>query len=267
MLIKDRDVKDESIEQLRSLLSPRMNSRKRFLIERELKTLSPGQDGGKNAAHFINFYCADSPNWAIIHDLKLDYSGLSTHIDHLLINQFLDIFLFESKNYTYSLKITAGGEFLVFDGLRYQSVESPLEENEQRLQVLKKVLADTNILPKRLGLAVKPRIKPFVLVSSKSNVLRPPLSVYDTSSVITAEFLIQKLLVQVERLKRLFLRLKRLPKAIKSDNLAEFSAKLASMNQPNRVDYSQLFCPDGTGKPSAMRSSNRDAVNCCDYAI
>jgi hypothetical protein len=114
MLIKDRDPRNEGIEQLRNLLSLNLNSRKRFLIERELKTLNPGVDGGKSASHFINFYCADSPNWAVIHDLKLEHNGLATHIDHLLINQFLDIYLFESKNYTYSLKITAGGEFLVF---------------------------------------------------------------------------------------------------------------------------------------------------------
>ncbi len=267
MLIKDRDAKDEGIEQLRALLSLKLSSRKRFLIERELKTLCPGEDGGKNASHFINFYCADSPRWAIIHDLKLEHNGSATHIDHLLINQFLDIYLFESKHYTYSLKITADGEFLVFDGFRYQSVTSPLEENEKRIQVLKQVLTDSKILPRRLGLAFKPRIKSFVLVSSKSNVLRPPLSIYDTSSVITAEYLIQKLLIQVEKLNRVFTRLRCLPKAINSNTLADFAGRLASMNNPTPIDYPRLFCPDGIGKPECMARSDEDAVDCCDYAI
>ena len=267
MLIKDRDAKEGAIEQLRALLSLNLSPRKKFLIERELKNLNPGEDGGKNASHFINFYCADSSNWAIIHDLRIENNGFATHIDHLLINQFLDIYLFESKNYTYSLKITADGEFLVFDGLQYQSVESPLEENEKRIQVLKKVLIENKIIPKRMGIPFRPLIRPFVLVSPKSNVLRPPVSIYDTSSIITADFLIKKLLKQVERIKRIYLKLKRLPKAIKSDTLVDVAGKLASMNKPNLIDYQRLFCPDDIEETPNMRSSDKDAAIYCDYTI
>ena len=267
MLIKDRDAKKGDVEQLRNLLSLNLNPRKRFLIERELKNLSPGEDGGKNAAHFINFYCADSRNWAVIHDLKIDHNGFATHIDHLLINQFLDIYLFESKNYTYSLKIKDDGEFLVFDGRQYQSVESPLDENEKRIQVLSKVLIENKLIPKRMGIPFRPQIKPFVLVSPRSNVLRPPATIYDTSSVIRADFLIKKFLEQVERIKRLYLKLKRLPKAIKSDTLADVAGKLASMNKPNRIDYQRLFCPDDCEETSDIRGSQKDPALYCDYAI
>jgi hypothetical protein len=267
MLIKDRDAKEGAIEQLRDLQSLNLSPKKRFLIERELKNLSPGEDGGKNASHFINFYCADARNWAIIHDLKIEHNGFATHIDHLLINHFLDIYLFESKNYTYSLKITADGQFLVFDGCQYQSVESPLEENEKRIQVLRKVLIENKIIPKRIGIPFRPSIKPYVLVSPKSKVLRPPVSIYDTSSVITADFLINKLLKQVEKIKRIYLKLKRMPKAIKSDTLADVAGKLASLNKPNLIDYQRLFCPDDSGETANMHSSDKDAAISCDYAI
>ena len=183
MLIKDRDGRNGTVEELRDLLSLNLSPRKKFLIERELKTISPGDDGGRDAARFLNFYCADSRNWAIIHDLKIENNGSSTQIDHILINQFFDIYLVESKNYTYSLKITADGEFLVFDGRKYQSVDSPIEENRKRIQALRKVLVENKIMPKRLGIPVRPRIKPYVLVSPAANVLRPPKSVYDTSSI------------------------------------------------------------------------------------
>ena len=75
MLIKDRDAKQEAVEQLRDLLALNLSPRKKFLIERELKNLSPGEDGGKNASHFINFYCADSRNWAIP---QIDTGGRQT---------------------------------------------------------------------------------------------------------------------------------------------------------------------------------------------
>lgn len=266
MLIKDRDGRDGAIEQLRDLLSLDLSPRKKFLIQRELKNISPGDDGGKNAARFINFYCADAPNWAIIHDLKIQDNGSSTQIDHILINQFFDIYLLESKNYTYSLKITADGEFLVFDGRKYQSVDSPIDENRKRIQALRKALAENKIIPKRLGIPVRPKIKPYVLVSSAVNVLRPPKSVYDTSSIVTADFLTQTLLKKIKRLKRFNQKLKRLPKAFNSNTLEKAAAKLASLNAPCTVDYSRLFCCEETGLKTT-HGSDRDISAYSDFAI
>jgi hypothetical protein len=259
MLIKDRDSRDGSIEQLKGLLSLNLSPQKKFLIERELKNIRPGDDGGKNAAHFINFYCADSRDWAIIHDLRIENNGSSTQIDHILINQFFDIFLVESKNYTYSLKITADGEFLVFDGRKYQSVDSPIEENCQRIQALRSALVENKILPKRLGFPVRPKIRSYVLVSPSVNVLRPPKSVYDTSSIITADYFTQLLLKKVERIKRFYQKMKRLPKALNTAALEKAATKLASLNAPGTIDYGQLFCPEDASKTPA--------VNCCDANI
>jgi hypothetical protein len=267
MLIKDRDGRDGAIEQLRELLSLNLNPRKKFLIERELKNISPGDDGGKNAARFINFYCADSPNWAIIHDLKIENNGSSTQIDHILINQFFDIFLVESKNYTYSLKITADGEFLVFDGRKYRSIDSPIEENHQRIQALKKALVENKIMPKRLGIAVRPRIMPYVLVSPAVNVLRPPKSVYDTSSIITADNFTQLLLKKVERIKRFCQKLKRLPKAFNPGALEKAASKLASLNAPGMIDYGRLFCPEETCETPAATCCDENTPIHSDFAI
>jgi hypothetical protein len=267
MLIKDRDAKEGVINQLNDLLHLSLSPRKKFLIERELNNLNPGVDGGKNASHFLNFYCAESPNWAVIHDLKIDYEGYTTRIDHLLINQYIDIYLFDSKNYTYNVKIKADGGFLVFDGRQYQSVESPLEENEKRIRALRNVLIDNKIVPKRMGFTYKPRIESFVLASPGSNILRPPVSIYDTSSVITVDFLIKKLLQQLKRIKRIYQKLRRLPNAIKTDTLAELAGKLASMNQSDPVNYQQLFGVDDIGDTPNMPGPKKDSTSYCDYAI
>jgi hypothetical protein len=267
MLIKDRDGRDEAIEQLRNFLSLNLSPRKKFLIERELKNISPGDDGGKNAARFINFYYADSRNWAIIHDLKIVNNGSSTQIDHILINQFFDIYLVESKNYTYSLKITADGEFLVFDGHKYQSVESPIEENQKRSQALRKALTENKIIPRRMGIPVRPKIKSYVLVSPGSNVLRPPESVYDTSSIVSADYLTQTLLRQVERVKRIYQKLKRLPKAFTTDTLEKAATNLASLNAPYTIDYGRLFCPEETCQTPTNNRPAGDIPVYIDFAI
>jgi len=267
MLIKDRDSNEGAIEQLRELLSLNLSSNKKFLIKRELKNLNPGHDGGRNASHFINFYCGDSRDWAVIHDLKLENNGFSTQIDHLLINQFLDIYLIESKNYAYSLRIKADGEFLVFDGKRYQSIASPIEKNQQRVEVLDQMLTENKLTPKKMGMLRKPLIKPYVLVSSDSNIVRPPVSIYDTRSVITVTNLIAKLLNQADRFRRIYQGLKRLPKLIKTDTLAEFASRLLSLHKPNQINYQRLFCPEVVEKTLVAGSPGKKIATDCDYSI
>jgi hypothetical protein len=267
MLIKDRDPAEKAVEQLTDLLSLNLGSSKKFLIERELKRLNPAGNGSQTASHFINFYCADCLDWAIIHDLKLECDGFATHIDHILINKFLDIYLFESRNYNYNVKITADGEFLVFDGHQYQHINSPLEENQKRIQVLADVLTENKILPKRLGMPFKPKIFSYVLVSPGADVLRPPESVYDTSSVVTADYLTKTLLKQLEKLKRTLEKIKRLPKVFKPETLAKAAAKLAALNKPNLIDYRRVFCLEDINIAPTSGGSIQDARSTCDYAI
>jgi len=267
MIIKDRDPAEKAVAQLTDLLSLNLSPTKKFLIERELKRLNPAGNGGRTASHFINFYCADCPDWAIIHDLKIESNGFATLIDHILINKFLDIHLFESRNYNDNIKIAADGEFLVFDGHQYHSVDSPLEENKKRTQVLVDLLAEKKILPRRLGIPLKPKISSYVLVSPGANIIRPPETVYDTSSVITADYLTKTLLRQLKRLKRVFERMKRLPKAFRTDTLSKVATKLAAMNKPNLIDYHRKFCLDDIDITSVPGASCQDAVANCDYAI
>lgn len=267
MLIKDRDPAQTAIAQLKELLSLNLSATKKFLIERELKRLNSQGSGGKTAAHFINFYCADCPDWAIIHDLKIECNGFATHIDHLLINQFLDIHLFESRSYNDTIKITAEGEFLVYDGHQYQAVASPIEENIKRIQVLADLLIENKILPKRLGIPLKPKISSYVLISPGANIIRPPETVYDTSSVITADYLTQTLLKQLKRFKRALAKFRHLPKAFKADTLAKVAAKLAAMNKPRLIDYRRVFCLDDIDIAQVPVISNQDNVITCDYAI
>ena len=267
MLIKDRDPAQKAVAQLTDLLSLNLSATKKFLIERELKRLNPERNGSKTASHFINFYCADCPEWAIIHDLQIESNGFATHIDHILINKFLDIYLFESRCYNDTIKITADGEFLVYDGHQYQPVDSPIAENTKRIEVLKDLLIEKKILPKRLGIPLKPKISSYVLVSPGANIIRPPETVYDTSSVITADYLTQTLLKQLKRLKRAFEKFRSLPKVFNPDTLAKVAAKLAAMNKPNLIDYRRIFCLEDIDIAPSPGLANRDDVITCDYAI
>jgi hypothetical protein len=156
---------------------------------------------------------------------------------------------------------------MVFDGCQYQSVNSPLEENEKRIQVLSDLLVENKILPKRMGISLKPRISSYVLVSPGSNVIRPPETIYDTSSVVSADYLTKTLLKQLKRLKRTYERIIRLPKAFTTGTLTKMAARLAAMNKPNMIDYRRIFCLEDIKITALYGSANSNAGAPCDYTI
>src|SRR4030043_617015 len=131
MLIKKRDSKQAEIDELATLLSLPLPANKRFLIERELRFIKSGDQGETDAAYFIDFHFSSSNRWVVLHDLRLEYQDKVAQIDHLLINCFFDIYVLESKNFSYGLKITDTGEFLVNNGKDYFAIESPIEQNKR----------------------------------------------------------------------------------------------------------------------------------------
>jgi len=123
MLIKSKDGRLEDIQELNRLLTLKITAKQRFSIERELKCIVSGERNEQNSAYYLDFRYKDSLHWALIHDLRIEHRGRVAQIDHLLISRFLDVYVLESKNYYYGIKITEEGEFLVWDGKSYQAID------------------------------------------------------------------------------------------------------------------------------------------------
>lgn len=244
MLIKNKELIEEEIYQLNDLLEQELSLQQKFLIERELQLLQSGLNGELTSTHFLNFYYQDNPDWAVIHDLSIENNGDVARYDHLLINRRFNFYVIESKNFSYGLKITPDGEFLVHDGHRYQNVDSPIEESQKQSAVLKQVLLENSLLPKRMGLTIKPKILSYILVSPLSEIVRPPIKIFDSSMVIKADLLIQALLKNTKRTKRIINRFKQIPEKIKKDPLFKMAYKLASLHKPAIRDYRLKFCLD-----------------------
>jgi len=190
MIIKRRDSKEADIKELTSLLSLPLPENKRFLIERELRFMKSGDQGEQDSAHFIDFHFgATNQNSAVIHDLRLEYKNQVAQIDHVLINRRLEVYALETKNFSYAVRITGNGEFEVSFGNKYFSIQSPIEQNKRHLIVLEQVFKQYDIMPQRFGITMTPTFKSYVLVSTKSRVMRPPKARFDTSTVIKADTL------------------------------------------------------------------------------
>lgn len=236
MLIKQKDGRQEDVRELNRLLTLNITAKQRFAIERELKCLVSGDRNEQNSAYYLDFSYKDSQHWAVIHDLRIEHRGRVAQIDHLIINRFLDVYVLESKNYYYGVKITDEGEFLVWDGKGYQAIESPYEQNQRHILALQQAVADRNLAPKRLGFAIPLNFRNVILVAPTSKLIKPPSTTFDLSAVIKADAFVSVAAKNVEKKSII-----EAPKIIGSDTLREFAEKLARLHRPGSIDYAAKF--------------------------
>ncbi len=240
MIIKKRDSKEADIKELTSLLSLPLPDNKRFLIERELRFIKSGDKGEKDSAYFIDFDYGPSKRWAVIHDLRLEHRDRVAQIDHLLINKFLDVYILETKNFSYGVKIAESGEFLVSYNGKYLAIESPIEQNNRHQRVLEGIMEQYDILPKRLGLTMKPTFYNYVLVSATSRVVRPSEKKFDTTMIIKADGLASTIEKRAEKMSTGAV-LSAVSKTMSFETVVEIAKRLAARHKPIKIDYRKRF--------------------------
>jgi hypothetical protein len=189
MILKDRDSNNGQIRELKKLLSYNITSKQKFSIQRELNAIQTGASGEEDAAYYINFYYGNSKNWVIIHDLRIEHEGSVAQIDHLLINRLFDFYIIESKSYKNVIRITNNGEFEALYNNKYFGIASPIEQNKRHIYLLDKFLKKNNILPKRIGITLKPNYMNYILISPNSIIKRPNSKKFDTKKIIKADTL------------------------------------------------------------------------------
>lgn len=241
MLFKTKDPADKAIQELETIAHlPSFSNDVLAKVEKELKTLKAGDQGESNSAYFIDFYYREKPNWAIIHDLRIEYGGNVAQIDHLLITRFLEFYVLESKSYAYGLKITDRGEFMFWGGHRYIAMESPIEQVRRHAVVLEQLLRGEGLLPKRLGVVLPPALKPFVLVSPKSRVIRPDRLSFNSDIVIKSDDLFRQLQADFDVASTAYM-VGALAKLISIETLTELAQRLITYHKPTSIDYYAKF--------------------------
>jgi hypothetical protein len=240
MIIKTMDSKQDEILELSSLLKEDLTPNQRFHIERELKTMKNGVHGEEDSAYYIDFYFGESKNWAVIHDLRIEYEDQVAQIDHILINRMFDMYILESKNYSYKITITPEGEFQAYSGKQYYGVPSPIEQNKRHIRLLERFLKAREILPKRMGISIVPRLKSLILISPKSIISRPPEKRFDTGMVIKADTLRTKIDNEVEKISPIASVIS-ISKVSSSATIEEVARRLVRYHRPHRMDFRARF--------------------------
>jgi hypothetical protein len=135
-------------------------------VEDEIRKLKAGDRGERMAAHILDTHYGRSPNWVLLHDLRIEHEGQVAQIDHLLIGRCLDFWVLESKNFANGVKINEHGEFVTFFENRPRGVDSPIEQNGRHLMIMQRMIdGRALILPKRLGFTLNPRLRSLILIS------------------------------------------------------------------------------------------------------
>ena len=238
-----------------------LSENKRFLIERELQFLKSGEQGEKDSAYYIDFIYSASKNWAVIHDLRLEFDGKVAQIDHLMINRLFDMYVLETKNYSDGLKITSTGEFQITCNNKRCAIESPIEQNNRHIYLLEKIIKAREIMPVRFGIPIPPTFKSFILISPKSRVIRPDPESFDTSMVIKADTIETSILNNLN--KRSVLAIYAVgTKMVTTDTLMTVARKIKMLHKPGRTDYKKKFGIEEQPKADDKSKEQKKAYFC-----
>jgi hypothetical protein len=153
MVFKQKDSEEPQVRALELRIKQSSDAKQRARLEKTLAMLRAGVKGEKQSAYHIDFVLKDSPNWAVIHDLRLELNGRVAQIDHILINRFLEIYVIESKSFRTKIRYANGGWERLNSSNFWEGIESPVEQNENHIFVLKDLIDTHQLAPTRFGLS------------------------------------------------------------------------------------------------------------------
>ena len=259
MILKQADDHTADIQALQALLAhPDAGVQTRRIIDKEIRSIGLGHRGENEAAYEINFHFGPSPNWVVIHDLRIETEHRVAQIDHLLINRLLDVWVCETKYLSGGLAINEFGECTTFlQGNRPQGIPSPFEQNRKHCALLQAIFDDGHFpLPRRLGIKLRPSLNNIVLIAKRARISRPKTKIDGVDSIIKTD----QLRTHID--KSFDDNPFQLTKLVSSETLTELAQVLVSLHCPIKFDWHAKFglSKEATSSGPALRvASDRNA--------
>jgi hypothetical protein len=238
MIIKPADDKQSQKTVLQNLLNhPAADTTTKKRIEQELRNIQAGIRGEEEAAYEMKVHYGDSPNWMIIHDLRIEHGGLVAQIDHLIVNRWLEMWVCESKHFSEGVAVNEHGEFAAFFGSKPYGVPSPIEQNNRHILILKRLFDSGTVkLPTRLGFTIKPDLKSLVLVSKGARISRPKAKIAGLDAIIKNDMLFKTIDKSVDDANPLVM-----AKIVGRDTLEGLSKEIAKLHKPIEFNWHAKF--------------------------
>jgi protein required for attachment to host cells len=136
VFIKEESDAPRQLEHLKSILEL-STGETRTQIENDIKLLNQGIIGEDNIAFELK---NSHMPMLILHDLNLEFHGLTAQIDYVIITKFA-VVIVECKNLYGNIEINTNGDFirtLEFNGrYRKEGIYSPITQNQRHFELIK----------------------------------------------------------------------------------------------------------------------------------
>ena len=235
---KQTDPIDHKLSELEQILTHVSGKDKRIAnqVKGDILKLKAGHSAEQTAAHLLDKQFQESKRAIVLHDLRLDLDGDIAQIDHLSINRFGFVMLFETKSFSTGIKIDDDGVFWRWDGYakRYVEIPSPILQSQRHEVTLKNAL-------KAIGYEAL-HFRHYVLVDYKAKLIKPEDGKFENvcrpdrlEEVWKKEeknpIKLNELGAGLKGVGRLFS-----GKALSPEQLQDFGEKLAQMHTPLQMD-------------------------------
>lgn len=238
---RDRAWRQLAEQELELLLGCALTPRHRDLVRNELYRFRSGNKGEQDTAYYLDVRFRDTPNWIVLHDLRLTDGSNVVQIDHLLINRVMEFFVLETKRFQgKTLRITEEGEFLLEENEQVRSLPSPIAQNDRHITILKRILQAQQILPKKL---FSPVFYNYVLIHPDTRIERPDPQRFSTQNLCKSDLFYQEIdrLLQLNAFTNFFRNVARLHSVVGKDTLQNLGQAILQFHQPGRPDYKKQF--------------------------
>jgi hypothetical protein len=172
MLIKRADDPSKRLALLESLKdSPNLDARQKAWAGEELARTRRALQGARDVAHALDEYLGDSRNYALLHDLRLEFGAEVAHIDHLLIGRSFEFTLLHSRHSGADLRIDArGGVYARYGDEPEFALAPPLDDSRRHERLLVKALEMLGIT---VRVSARPSFHHVLLVDRPATIERP----------------------------------------------------------------------------------------------
>ncbi len=250
MIFKAKDPIEGQLCELELALKKPLPDRDRRRLEKELAQRRAGLKGEEEAAYHINFHLGNHPNWAVIHDLRIEWKGRTAQMDHLLISRMLEIYVVESKSFRTKVRYANGGwERLNFN--HWEGIPCPVAQNERHIAVLKELISDLKLAPTRLGMSMRPTFYNIVVVQPSCSII----------GKYTGDARIWRLDTLVKKVRDDDPAVMDVLKIISQDTLHLFATKMAAYHKAASAAKVSLPSPH-PGAPEAFPAQSMPGVLC-----
>jgi len=241
-VLKEPDKIEQKIQQLEDLYhSPLASQQQQKNIKKTIINLRRGYRGECNS-HYHLSQLQPKHNTFLISDLRLviknnDNRTDIAQIDHILINKYGFIALFETKSFSHGLKVDDKGRFFykTYQG-DYKAMPSPLKQSKRHETILIKTL-------KNIGYHGPINTHHFVLVDYKAELIKPKDKFWNVCRVDELEEAFQQEQNNNISLLDLPNTIKIITKALStsSEHINNCIHKLTKHHQPITIDYAAKF--------------------------